>query len=759
LAEGSAFLRLLGGFQLFDAAGAAVSLTSRRARGLLALVYLEGEAGVLRERVCGLLWSDRAEDQARASLRQCLFELKTALGPLADELVEAGRERITLRPGALASDVARLREGLATPDDPAALSGLLGAGPLLDGLEIGGLFDDWLAQARAAFEATLAAAAAAGLAALERQARWADLRLLADACLRRDPLQEAVAAAAIRADLAAGQPAAAQRRFQAIRDRLAEELGVAPGPALLQAMASAPAADAPTLAQPPAQGPGAPRLAVLAFDNLSQGDDLDDFSDGLSVEILQTLTRALDLSVIARSSSFQLRGPDKTPPQVTARLGATHALDGSVRRSGGRVRVSVQLLDCATTRTLWSERYDRELSDAFALQDEIAAAVAAALKVAFAPAADPAPVDAIAYELYLRARVLEVEQTAGAQRVELLEAAVARAPRFAPAWAALAQARVSQARHGPRLHPFAELKAQALAAAETALSLDPNSGFTYAILSRLQPWGRYAEREALLSKALSLAPNDPAILALAGAFCNHVGRVEEALRHLRRAYELDPLYPLTADIYGAALGSADHPDGPALYASWRARWPEHLTFSLGHMNLLMIQRDWRTFDEVLPVALAAGGERPELKATLIMAKAIRDDDPELRPRLARRLTRSLEEHGTIPLHQVASAAALGLKEEVFEALEGASYGFMLQEDGMEPASVYNPGIIFDRHFCTELMTDVRFLDLCAKLGLCDYWAGGGAWPDCAPRLAPHYDFRAEALARAGLPAGAASARA
>lgn len=736
-------LRLLGDVRLLDASGAPVRLASRRARALLALLSLEGAAGVARDRICGLLWSDRGNDQARASLRQCLFELKSALGDLGDAALDVARERIVLRPGVIGSDVDRIHRLLALGGraDIGALTPLLDAGALLEGLELPGLFDEWREQTRAAFEASLLSAVLQRLDALAADGDWDFVRTLAEAYLRRDPLQEAVAATAIRADMATGQPAAAKRRFQALERALRDELGVAPGPRVAQALAAAPAA-APAQIAPPAAPPAGPTLAVLAFEDLSPPEAQDYFADGLSEEILHGLSRALDLPVIARSSSFQLRGAEKSPAAAGARLGATHVLDGSVRRAGSRVRISIQLTACADGRPLWSERFDRELTDAFALQDEIAAAVAAALKVTLAPPAPPSPVDTLAYELFLRARALDGSPRAAQARIELLEAAIARAPDFAQAWAALAQARALQARHGPRPRPFVMLKAEALQAAERALALDPGSGSTYASLSLLQPWAAYAEREALLTQALRLAPHDPATNALMGAFYNHVGRLDLALAHLRRAYQLDPLDPLTADIYGAVLGATDHPDGTALYAAWRERWPGHLTFSLGHMNVLMFQGDWALYDEVAQIAAATAGTSPEYKATQGIAQSLRTGDPELRPRIARRLARSADELGAIPLHQIATAAALGLNDEIFAALDRASYDFMREEDGAEPASIYNPGVIFDRHFCTGLMRDPRFVALCHKLGLCRYWAAADAWPDCADDVADAYDFRA-----------------
>ncbi len=740
-----------------------MAVPNRRGRGLLAYLCLAPDHSAHRERLCGLLWSDRGEVQARASLRQCLFELRDSLSSAGLDLLDVGRETLALRTTATTSDITELTHALVNADLNALIAhlGLMGRGRLLEGLELGGLFQDWLDQARPQFEQSLATGIQDLLTKLEAQGQWTAVRAVSDAFLNRDPLDEAVVAAAIRADAVAGNPAAAHRRFQGLKTALAKEFGVEPGAAACEAIASLTSAvyqpSRASSPRPAVETSDEPMLAVMAFDNLSGDAEMDYFSDGVSEEILQTVSRTSDLRVIARSSSFQFRGPAKAARHVAAELKATHLLDGSVRRSGPRVRISAQLVDCANQMTLWSDRFDRELSDVFALQDEIAQAVSAALKVAFAPSPSVEPVDAVAYELFLRARMLEVEQKAGAARIDLLEQVVARAPRFAAAWAALCQARVAQARHGPRPKPFAILKTGVLQAAETALALDPKSGPAYASLSRLQPWGCYVEREALLRKALAVAPEDAESLALMGAYCNHVGRVQEALSYLRRAYELDPLYPLTADIYGAVLGSADHPDGPRLYDAWRARWPQHLTFAIGPMNLAMIQGDWRRFDELQADALAHGAEHPALQATLKIAHSLREGDSTLRPRMARRMQRSIDETGAVPLHTLATASALGMVEEVFAAVESASYGFMFEEDGMEPASAANPGVIFDAHFCTAIMADVRFVGLCAKLGLCDYWVRTDRWPDCADRTP--YDFRAEARRLTALDAPSAEAEA
>ena len=380
----------------------------------------------------------------------------------------------------------------------------------------------------------------------------------------------------------------------------------------------------------------------------------------------------------------------------------------------------------------------------FALQDEIAAAVAAVLRIAFTPSAVVEPIDPQAYDLYLRERDLEIEPTGAALRIGLLEQAVARAPRFATAWAALCNARVGQLRHGPRPAPYPELEAGVRAAAETALSLDPHCGLAYASLSRLQPWAFYEQREALLRQALAVSPNDPVALTLMGGFENHVGRVGEALGYLQRAYELDPLLPLAADVYGAVLGSADHPQAYDFYDGWRARWPQHPTFVSGPMNRTMFLRDWARFDALAAEALATAPDDPAVKAALGFAAAVRAEDPDFRPRVARRLERSLAETGTVQLPMLMTACGLGMIEELYAAVDRASYDFMFQDDGGDPAGNYNPGIIFDRLFFGAAMRDPRFVGLCAKLGLCEYWVETNRWPDCVEWLADAYDFKSEA---------------
>ncbi len=141
----------------------------------------------------------------------------------------------------------------------------------------------------------------------------------------------------------------------------------------------------PQLGIPPASARSEPLLAVMAFDNLSTDEELTFFCDGVSEEIQRTVASGSALKVVARSSAFQFRGSDKDTGKVSAALGATHLLDGSVRRGGARVRISAELVECSTRSAIWADSFDGDLEDVFALQERIAEAVARALKVALVP--------------------------------------------------------------------------------------------------------------------------------------------------------------------------------------------------------------------------------------------------------------------------------------------------------------------------------------------------------------------------------------
>jgi TolB-like protein len=487
----------------------------------------------------------------------------------------------------------------------------------------------------------------------------------------------------------------------------------------------------------------APLVAVLPFDNISGDADLLYFSDGVSEEILQTLSNATGLKVIGRSSSFQFRGRDKGARRVAGELGCSHVLDGSVRRSGARVRISAQLIECGGQTTLWSDRFDRDLSDVFALQDDIAAAVAAALKSTFAPSANAGPVDPVAYDLYLRARASN-PGLYGAFDDALLRQATERAPGFAQAWAALAITRAMHAKSGEGAR-IAQASEEARRAAERALALDPTSGKAYAALALLEPLcGAYAAAEALFEKASAVGPDDVDVLEKYSRWLHGVGRTEAALAHVTHAFRLDPLYHQGANWYAALIGM--HGRLEDAYEIWdraRARWPDFDVLVFNPLLFAAHRGDWTRVDALIAHARAHHLNSVMMSNAIDHAQNLRAKRPRAGGKVIALLRKELAETGTVALNPLVVAHYQGLKDEVFDLVEQASFAHLFELGGRLPNGDYGLHVLFNDHMGTRaIRDDPRFMRLCAKLGLCEYWVATGRWPDCADEVS--YDFRGEA---------------
>ena len=497
-----------------------------------------------------------------------------------------------------------------------------------------------------------------------------------------------------------------------------------------------------------------PLLAVLAFDNLSGDPETAYFSDGVSEEILQTVARGADLKVIGRASSFLFRGADKRAAHVGAELKATHVLDGSVRRAGSKVRIAANLIECAHETTLWSDRYDRELSDVFALQDEIATSVAAALKIAFAKPPPPPPIDPGAHDLFLRAQAYEGFGFEGTRRrLTMLEEVVARAPSFARGWATLAL-RKAVALHFHRDEAVAAgvTRDQVLEAAQTALRMDPDMGPAYQALGWLEPSAAYRNREALVEQALAVSPNDAGVLSSAGAFYGIVGRLREGLSLARQAYELDPLEPEVANILGISfllVGRVE--ESGRVYDAALARWPESESV-VANTIASNARRGYRAKVEALiDKWSAAAAANAMLRNAIWFARNLLDPNPAAIREFLDEQQRKLAPTDAVPIGAALRLHALGLTEEAYELLDKGSFAFMFDRALAGPSLSQYPGAIFGQHN-KAFFVDSRFPRLCAKLGLADYWVATGKWPDCADEVP--YDFRAEVrrLARDESPA-------
>jgi TolB-like protein/Flp pilus assembly protein TadD len=293
-------------------------------------------------------------------------------------------------------------------------------------------------------------------------------------------------------------------------------------------------------------------IAVLPFENLSADPENAFFADGVQDEILTNLAKIADLKVISRSSVMQYRGPVRNLRQIAVELGVAHILEGNVQRAGNRVRVSAQLIDARTDAHLWAENYHRPLDDVFAIQSEIAKAVADQLQAKLAPAEKAAIEQAptaniVAYDRYLRGKKLLEMSTFDTRRVEqtrhairLLDQAVAHDPAFLLACCQLARGHVQLYFSGVD-HSPARLRL-ANEARDKALRLAPDRGESHLTAADIH-YRCYRDYQAALAE-LAIAqrglPNDPAVFELAGFIARRQGQWEHCISNFERAAELDP---------------------------------------------------------------------------------------------------------------------------------------------------------------------------------------------------------------------------
>ncbi|HEV8235233.1 MAG TPA: protein kinase, partial [Gemmatimonadaceae bacterium] len=305
-------------------------------------------------------------------------------------------------------------------------------------------------------------------------------------------------------------------------------------------------------------------IAVLPFANMSADADNQYFSDGLAEELINALAQIDGLRVAARTSSFSFKGKSLEIGEIAQKLNVRHVLEGSVRKSGRRVRITAQLVDASNGYQVWSERYDRQLEDIFDVQDEIARTIVERLKIAFSAGpgqrlVKAATADMEAYQCYLKGRALLYKRgTWIARALECFQQAVELDPRYADAWAGLADSYTTLAYYG--FAPSVDTLPRALDAAKRAVEIDPDSAAAHSSLALAALlWDRdfeTAERE--FHRALALNPT------YTQARCWHAlmflqataGRLDEGVEEARRAVELDPLSGYAIACHTYALSNA-----------------------------------------------------------------------------------------------------------------------------------------------------------------------------------------------------------
>jgi TolB-like protein/class 3 adenylate cyclase/Tfp pilus assembly protein PilF len=483
-----------------------------------------------------------------------------------------------------------------------------------------------------------------------------------------------------------------------------------------------------TVAEPePAPAPApveAPPLsiAVLPFVNMSRDEENEYFADGLSEELLNVLAKIRGLRVTSRTSAFSFKGKDIDIPTIAQKLGVAHILEGSVRTAGKRVRVTAQLIEVAKDSHLWSETYDRQLDDIFAVQDDIAQQVVQELRARLLGA--PADAKAVAatviaevqeaskgrsenseaYRLYLQGQFFrgQLNREAAARAVQCYEAALELDPAYALAWAGLSRALTDQT--GQNWVPREEGFRRAIDAADKAIALEPGLADGYIArgwIVRAYDWD-WAAADESFQRALELAPGNTTAMNARATLLGNLGKFEESIALFRRAVGLDPLnVPLNRNLglYCLASGALDEAKAAldrtlqlsvqgGLTHTWRAL----VELESGRLDSALVEADAEVSEIFKTVTTAVVRfARGETKAS----------DAALGELIAR--------HGTDSPYQVAEVhGARGEADQAFEWLERT---FAQRDPGLTYLKI-DP-------FLKNLRADPRWRALLERLRLAD----------------------------------------
>jgi TolB-like protein/Flp pilus assembly protein TadD len=459
-------------------------------------------------------------------------------------------------------------------------------------------------------------------------------------------------------------------------------------------------------------------VAVLPFVNMSNDPDNEFFSDGISEELLDALVKLAGLRVPSRTSSFAFKGKNVDVIDIGRALNVDHVVEGSVRKSGNQVRVTAQLIDLRTDSHLWSQTYDRELDDIFAVQDEIARGIAQALEIQLGLGAGDHLVTQStssmqAYELYLRAG--QLWQLRRSEAVSNAEAILLRAieldPDFAQAWARLAAVYMVTSSWSEA--ELAEKTARAEMAARRALQLTPSLAQPRAVLANIAAGQQnYAESERLFREAIELEPSDPITHLWYAILLNGLGRQHEASLEYRLAVTLDPLAPI-----GLSWLAAYHIQSGSLSAALdAAQQSMAIGYGYGHILAYQVLARLGQFDRA-EAELREGLKHDGIDAAFVdvLMAAWRNPSPS---------------EAAIK----AVAATLALPDQIY------TYADLLANDALfdgfkdlRGTQLYLSLPVLWDVTSTKLRRDPRFHALVQELRLLDYWRASDQWPDlCRP---------------------------
>ena len=570
-------IRLLGPFHV-DLAGGAITIPSRKVRALLAYLVQRRGSEVPRGTLTGLLWGERGEEQARASLRQALSELRSALSAASPMQITATADAVGWNDGPAWIDTSVIEDAAASTD-PQSWRDAAHAmrGEFLEGLAIDEpAFEQWLAAERQRLHILSATVL---IRLMEHEENAGDLETALGHGLRlvaADPLQEHVHRNLMRLHMAQGRPDAALAQFERCRRELEGQLGIQPAPETLELARTIRAnrrggnPPPPRVAStPPPILPEKPSIAVLPFANLSSNHEQQFFADGMTEDIIGALSRIGDLFVISRGSSFIYKGRAVLAQDAAHELGVHYILEGSVRIAGNRVRVNAQLVDGITGGQAWAEHYEGELDDIFAVQDDITRSIAQAMQVKLVHGEsgrlwEGQTTNLRAWEQMVLARQAFLTFTTAANdRSRLhLEEAIRLDPTCAGAIAQLGISYYWDARYSISMDMETSIRlAESCAARLDGLNVEMATaqslrGFIAFIRDRLD------DAKTLMARAVELAPGDSRNIGNLGWVQIYTGETDEALKALNISRRLSPSHE-SWQLYYTALAQLWHGDLPA----------------------------------------------------------------------------------------------------------------------------------------------------------------------------------------------------
>ena len=599
-------LALLGEPRLSGPDGAEITVPSRKSMALLAYLAANRGRSASRERIMGLLWGDRFDQQARQSLRQTLYSLRKLLGPDGEDALSVAGDTVSLNASLVRTDLSEF-ERLAVSNEPEAVAEAirLYRGPLMAGFAIrDAAFMEWLESERTRLQ-DLAASALYRIAKHYKAAASYDESLaMARRLLDLNPLREKAHRLIMRIHAKSGDRAQALLQYQRCADLLHRELGVEPdfitirtyeeikasgeaaeeeGEDDLHALhpvasagsmptaanvatsvdALAPVAasqrDAASSRNRPRGSffaPDRPAVVVLPFTILGGGDEQEYFAQGITLDITTGLACWRWFPVIGASSSRSLTNAGSDPMEVARQVEARYAVTGTVRRSGDGVRITASLIDAPTGHNLWSGRYDATLDELFAVQDEITEKIVSSIEPEVQRAEHERSIrkpteDMTAWDRVMRANWLrwEMTSTANNEAIRLLEEAIRIDTHLSTAWSGLANCHWLDGVMGWTADP-ARTFPESERCARMALSLDESDWIAHTLLGLCDIWNRrdYDSAMTRLERAVSLNPSSSIAHHAAACVLEFSGLPERGLDHLRTVLRLDPRYANNASL-------------------------------------------------------------------------------------------------------------------------------------------------------------------------------------------------------------------